>query len=154
MTIRPDVGRSSPAISRNVVVLPQPEAHEGQQFVFPDLQAKVIHGPNSAGKGLAQMRDYDRCHRRIVASPAVFFNPEHSDVGFFLILFRYPQRPSYNRHMSSSSTSTVRLGPLRLTPAVAGALYCLVSMLAYSATNACMNQLSLNKVCSDLGRLQ
>ena len=47
--------------------------------------------------------------------------------------------------MSSSSTSTVRLGPLRLTPAVAGALYRLVSMLAYSATNACMNQLSLKK---------
>jgi drug/metabolite transporter (DMT)-like permease len=41
-----------------------------------------------------------------------------------------------------SSSSTVQLGPLRLTPAAAGALCCAVSVLGYSAANACMNQLS------------
>jgi len=46
---------------------------------------------------------------------------------------------------SPTSSSTVRLGPLRLAPAVAGTIYCLVSMLGYSTTNACMNQLSLNR---------
>jgi DME family drug/metabolite transporter len=43
----------------------------------------------------------------------------------------------------SSPSSTVHLGPLRLTPAAAGALCCVVAMLGYSAANACMNQLSL-----------
>ena len=42
----------------------------------------------------------------------------------------------------SSSSSLVRLGPLRLPTATAGALYCLVSMLGYSTTNVCMRQLS------------
>ncbi len=37
----------------------------------------------------------------------------------------------------------VRLGPLRLPPAAAGALCCIVSVLGYSTANACMNQLSL-----------
>ena len=48
--------------------------HEGQQFVVLDLQAEVVHGPNPAGKNLAEMGDYDRCHARIVASAADFFN--------------------------------------------------------------------------------
>ncbi len=43
----------------------------------------------------------------------------------------------------TSSSSTVRLGPLRLTPAAAGAACCVVSMFGYSTANACMNQLSL-----------
>ena len=42
--------------------------HEDQQFVVLDLQAEVIHGANPAGKGLAEMGDYDRRHERIVAS--------------------------------------------------------------------------------------
>ncbi len=40
------------------------------------------------------------------------------------------------------SSSTVRLGPLRLSSTAAGAACCVVSMLAYSTTNACMKQLS------------
>ena len=42
----------------------------------------------------------------------------------------------------TSSSSTVRLGPLRLTPAAAGTLFCCVSVLGYSTANACMNELS------------
>ena len=42
----------------------------------------------------------------------------------------------------NSPTSTVHFGPLRLSLAAAGALCCVVSMLGYSAANACMNQLS------------
>ncbi len=48
----------------------------------------------------------------------------------------------------SSSSSTVRLGPLHLAPAAAGALCCLVSVLGYSVANACMNELSLMKCVS------
>ena len=42
----------------------------------------------------------------------------------------------------SLSSSTVRLGPLRLSATAAGAACCVVSMLGYSTTNACMKQLS------------
>jgi len=43
----------------------------------------------------------------------------------------------------------VRLGPLRLPPAVAGTLCCLVSLLGYSMANVCMRRLSgLNCVSS------
>ena len=45
----------------------------------------------------------------------------------------------------SSSSSTVRLGPLRLPSSAAGALCCVVSVLGYSTTGACMNQVSLMK---------
>jgi drug/metabolite transporter (DMT)-like permease len=45
--------------------------------------------------------------------------------------------------MMSSSPSTVRLGPLRLPPAAAGTLCCLVAVLGYSAANACMRKLSM-----------
>jgi len=44
--------------------------------VVRDLQAEVLQSANPAGKGLAQMGDYNRRHARIVASPAGFFNPE------------------------------------------------------------------------------
>ncbi len=47
-----------------------------------------------------------------------------------------------------SPSSTAGFGPLRLTPAAAGALYCLVSVLGYSTANACMNQLSLMQCVS------
>ena len=42
----------------------------------------------------------------------------------------------------NSSSSTIRLGPLRLAPTAVGALYCVVSVLGYSMANACMRQLS------------
>jgi drug/metabolite transporter, DME family len=42
----------------------------------------------------------------------------------------------------TSPSSQLFLGPLRLTRAAAGATCCLVSMLGYSAANACMRQLS------------
>jgi len=41
-----------------------------------------------------------------------------------------------------NSSSLIRLGPLRLPPATAGTLCCLVSLLGYSMANACMRQLS------------
>ena len=49
-------------------------SHEDQQFVVADIQAEVVHGVNTAGKGLAQMGNDDRCHGRIVAGTAEFCN--------------------------------------------------------------------------------
>jgi len=48
---------------------------------------------------------------------------------------------NYNRRMTSPS-SDVRLGPFRLSPAAAGAVYCLVAVLGYGAANACMRDLT------------
>ena len=61
--MRPEVGSSSPAIMRSVVVLPQPDGPSRQKnSPSPTVKLESLHGDEIA-EGLVQILDPDLGHR-------------------------------------------------------------------------------------------
>jgi len=109
--------------------------------MFAKFQAEIVHGVNPAGKTLAQMRKHDCGHVSIVLPTLCVGNATTRSVVSTISPTVFRGDLLYCEEMKSPST--VRLGPLHLSPAAAGALCCAVSVLGYSTANICMRKLSV-----------